>query len=305
MVRTLKPLAVFVQAVQVIPLLTISIVSLAPVAALSQDRHCPTPAVVVQHPQPGDQGPIKIRRVEFTGSPALSSQEQEEVSAALSKDAFNYKSLQDDRNVLKARVRQMWQQRGYFRVAVAEPDLKPDVTDPSAFIATIHIDAGKQYRVAELRFVKNTVFPSETLRSLFPMQTGDIFNTQLAGKGMEEIRKLYGESGYINLVIVPTTQVEKGADQVDLTLELDEGQQFRVGKVEVLSADEARRRQLILESGLITGKVFNASMVQKAFASGTSDGSEAMAEFVNRKINDADGTIDFKIDLEPCVAKSQ
>src|ERR1700760_3369732 len=114
MVRTLKPLAILLQAVRTIPLLAVLVVFLVPVTAFSQDRACPTPAVVVQHQQPENQNPIKIRRVEFTGKPVLSSAEQQEVSAELSEGVFNYKSLQDDGNILRARVRDQWQQRGYF-----------------------------------------------------------------------------------------------------------------------------------------------------------------------------------------------
>jgi outer membrane protein assembly factor BamA len=303
--RTLKPLAIFVQAVQAIPLLTILIVFLAPVAAFSQDPACPAPAVVVQQQQPENQNPIKIKKVIFTGYTVLPPAEQEEISAELAKGVFNYKSLQDDGNILRARVRDQWQQRGYFKVSVREPEIKPDADDRSLFIATVPVDAGNQYRLGELRFIKNTVFPTEKLSSLFPIQTGDVFNTHNVGKGIEGVRKLYGESGYINMSVVPTTEQQKGDNRVNLTIELDEGQQFRVGKVEVLGADDAKWRRFVSVSGLVTGNVYNSLNLLKAFASGESDGFEAMVDSVRQTINDADSTVDFKVDLSPCVTISK
>lgn len=284
MVSTLKPLAIL-------------LVWLAPIAAFAQSSPCPTAVSAVQKHETAEENPIKITRVTFTGNPALPSVEQEEISAALSEARF--KTQRAAREELKTRVRMQWQQRGYFRVEMGEPEI-----DPASFVATMRVDAGKQYRLAELRFVKNTVFPSEKLRSLFLMQTGDIFDTHLIGKGMEEVRKLYADNGYINLVMVPTTQMDNG-ERTDLTVQLDEGQQFRVGRVEVLSPDEAKRMQFVSSSGLISGSIFNGSRLQKAFASSDSDGSEAMVRSVVRSINEGDSTIDFKVDLRPCVSVSQ
>jgi outer membrane protein assembly factor BamA len=136
------------------------------------------------------------------------------------------------------------------------------------------------------------------------MQSGDIFDTWQVGKAIEGMRKLYWENGYINMSVVPTTQVEEGGESIVLTLEMDEGPQFRVGKVEVLGADEAKSRQFVSQSGLITGSVYDHSRLQKAFVS-ESDGSEAMEDSVLRTIHDAEGTVDFKVDLRPCVAMSQ
>ncbi len=119
----------------------------------------------------------------------------------------------------------------------------------------------------------------------------------------QEIRKLYGVQGYINISIIPTTQIEKGSDRVVLTLEMDEGPQFRVGKVEVLGADEAKSRQFVSQSGLITGSIYDSSRLQKAFVS-ESDGFEAMEDSVMRTINEADSTVDFKVDLRSCASVS-
>jgi outer membrane protein assembly factor BamA len=289
MVRTFKPLAIF-------------LLSLAPVAAFSQNSECPTAAGISQDQQTLDQNLIKLRNVQFTGNPVLSREEQEQISSAVCKDPFGPHYVREE---LKASIRSQWQQRGYFKVVAGDPDLRPDTSDPNSLIATVRVDAGKQYRLAELRFLKNTAFPAEKLSSLFPIQTGDVFNTHKVGKGIEEVRKLYGENGYINMSVVPTTEWQNGDNRVNLTIELDEGSQFRVGKVEVIAADEAKRRQFVSQAGLITGSIYDSLRLQKAFASGESDGFNTMVESVMQSINEADSTVDFKVDLRPCVAMSQ
>ncbi len=293
MVRTLKPLAIF--------LLAVFLLALSPIVAFSQEPTC-APATAVAHET--DQSPIKIKKVIFTGYTVLSPAEQEEISAALSKGSY-YKSKEEVPSALSDEVRRQWQQRGYFKVEAGEPNIVPDENDPFTLTATVWIDAGKQYRLGGLRFVKNTVFSTEKLRSLLSMQSGDIFDTWQVGKGMEEIRKLYGAQGYINISIIPTTQVEEGSDRVVLTLEMDEGPQFRVGKVEVLGADEAKSRQFVSQSGLITGSIYDSSRLQKAFVSSASDGANDMQDSIEQKINEPDRTVDIKVDLRPCASVSQ
>lgn len=282
MVRKLKPLAIF-----------LLVSAVAPITAFSQDRNCSSDDVVVHQPQAAAENSIKLKRIIFTGNSVLPVSEQERISAVLAKTTF--KTQKDVSEDLKTLVSREWQQHGYFKVEVGEPEIIPDPNDPSALTASVWIDAGKQYRLAEIRFVKNTVFPAEKLRKLFAIQDGDIFDTWQIGKGIEEVRKLYGESGYISMSVVPTTEQQDDDNRVNLTVELDEGSQFRVGRVEVLGADEAKRRQITTSPGLVRGSIYDDSRVQKLF--GETD--------VVRTIHEADGTIDFKIDLEPCVAKSQ
>jgi outer membrane protein assembly factor BamA len=292
MVRTFKPLAIFLLAY-----------TLAPIAAASQAGHCSTNEVVEHQVQVAEENPITLKQIIFTGNTVLPVAEQEKISAVLSKSTF--RTLQAVGEKLKTQVRHEWQRRGYFKVELGEPEIKPDGDNRSLSIAMVWVEAGKQYRMGEMRFLKNTAFPVDKLRSLFPIQTGDVFDTGNVGKGIEEVRKLYGERGYINMSVVPTAQVEKDSDSVDLTLEMDEGQQFRVGKVEVLGANEAKRHQFISQSGLIEGSIYDSSRLQKAFATGESDGFESTEDSVTRTINEADSTVDFRVDLTPCVSISR
>ena len=217
MVRTLKPLAILLLAS-----------GLAPVAAFPQDRNCSSNAVVVNGRQTPDGDSIKLNKIIFTGTPALSTSDQEDISAVLSKAAF--KSRHEMNEELRSLVRDQWQQRGYFKIEVGEPEITTDDEDRSLLTAIIWVEAGNQYRLGKLRLVKNTAFPAETLRSLFPIQTGDVFNTHKVGKGIEELRKLYGEIGYINMSVVPTTEQQEDENRVNLTMELDEGKPISRGQ---------------------------------------------------------------------------
>jgi outer membrane protein insertion porin family len=45
------------------------------------------------------------------------------------------------------------------------------------------------------------------LRHLFPIKDGDIISREKIGKGLENLRKVYGQFGYINFTSVPDTSL--------------------------------------------------------------------------------------------------
>ena len=85
------------------------------------------------------------------------------------------------------------------------------------------------------------------------MQTGDVFSTAKLRKGLENMRKLYGEFGYIDMVAEPSFDPLPNTDQIDLTLAVDEGKQFFVRRIDfagnTTTRDKVIRRELLIDEG--------------------------------------------------------
>ena len=64
------------------------------------------------------------------------------------------------------------------------------------------------------------------------MKDGDIFSREKIAKGLENLRKAYGEAGYINFTSVPDTKFDDEKKIVDLVIDVDEGKQFYVRRIE-------------------------------------------------------------------------
>ena len=81
------------------------------------------------------------------------------------------------------------------------------------------VEEGKQYQLNKINFVGVKLFrtPDALMRPLFQMQEGDVFSTAKLRKGMENMRKLYGEFGYIDFVPEPVPEPLPGTDKIDLT----------------------------------------------------------------------------------------
>jgi outer membrane protein insertion porin family len=91
-------------------------------------------------------------------------------------------------------------------------------------------------------------------RQVFHMAPGDPFSTEKLQKGMDELRKLYGNFGYIDFVGSPDPEVvPTGKDQIDLTMDVDEGHQFFVRRIDfqgnTTTRDKVIRREMLIDEG--------------------------------------------------------
>ncbi|MFB3814329.1 MAG: outer membrane protein assembly factor BamA [Terriglobales bacterium] len=163
------------------------------------------------------------------------------------------------------RVRMAYQQKGYFKALVGDP--KTNIRDTGGFHIpliqkgrgkavdiTIPIEEGERYRLKEITFTGNkAITNTKFLRSIFPMKDGEIFNTDLVRKGLESLRKAYGELGYINFTPVPDTQIDDEHKLITLKIDLDEGKPYYVRRIEfqgnTTTRDKVIRRELAVEEG--------------------------------------------------------
>jgi outer membrane protein insertion porin family len=179
--------------------------------------------------------------------------------------SFDSNKLEED----KDRIRDAYQQKGYFTARVVEHDLKmrdvggsglkiplfkPNKPGKRADL-TLTVEEGKQYHLNNINFVGVKLFktPDALMRPLFQMQQGDIFSTAKLRKGMENLRKLYGEFGYIDFVPEPVPEPLPGTDKIDLTFNVDEGKQFFVRRIDfsgnTTTRDKVIRRELLVDEG--------------------------------------------------------
>ena len=167
------------------------------------------------------------------------------------------------------RVRAEYQNRGYFKVLVEDP--KTDIHDTGhtgshipllqagagkAVDITMPIEEGARYRLGSITFKNNKAITNTVaLRNLFPIKDGDIFSREKVAKGLENIRKAYGEAGYINFTSVPDTSFDDEKKVVNLIIDVDEGKQFYVRRIEfqgnTTTRDKVIRREVVLEEGQI------------------------------------------------------
>jgi hypothetical protein len=122
-----------------------------------------------------------------------------------------------------------------------------------------------QYRLEAVLFEGSRSFSPEQLKETFNVPAGDKFNHTAIGQGLERLRQLYGDYGYINFTAVPTLQLDKDQGTVVLTISIDDGHQFTFGQL-FLAGQETRAGEadaLHKAWAALSGKRYDSSLLRK------------------------------------------
>src|SRR5437016_10789190 len=197
---------------------------------------------------------ISIAEVTFSGSLEMPITDQDQIAASVKRQTSG-NSLENVTDEALERVRAGWQNRGYFKVQVSG-DTETSTSNPvnQRFALNVHVDEGPQYSLGAITFKHNKVIGNvEFLRGLFPIKDGDVFNREKIAKGLEYLSKAYGELGYINFTSIPNTSFDEDKRLVLLDIDVDEGKQFFVRRIEfqgnTTTRDKVIRREIALEEG--------------------------------------------------------
>ncbi|HXE91331.1 MAG TPA: outer membrane protein assembly factor BamA [Terriglobales bacterium] len=222
------------------------------------------------------EGPkVKVGKIRFEGNKNVSSRVLQRAMVNLKpigiprsiflenlfSKTFDASKLAEDAE----RVRYAYQQRGYFKAIVSDP--RTETRDSGGFRIplfmkgggkavdiTIPIEEGQRYHLAGITFKNNkAIQDTRVLRAAFAMKDGDIFNAELVRKGLDALRELHGELGYVNFTAVPDTKFDDEKRLITLEIDIDEGKPFYVRRIEfqgnTTTRDKVIRRELALEEG--------------------------------------------------------
>lgn len=117
------------------------------------------------------------------------------------------------------RVRNAFQERGYFKAAVLEPRLKPSTT-VGKVEANVVVEPGVQYRLAKFELTGKPVFSVSELAPSITLHTGTIFNIREVRTTMENLRQYYVSRGYTNISMVPDVQVNEHTRELSIMLDI-------------------------------------------------------------------------------------
>ena len=224
------------------------------------------------------EGPVvKVGKIEFVGNTHISSLLLRRSMKNLKPIGIPYSIfLEDifpqtyDASKLEEdteRVRQAYRDKGYANAAVEQPTTQ--IRDEGGLNwftfrpnkgkridIRLPIEEGGRYRLGTITFTGNKQIQNlRALRATFPLKDGDWFSATLTGKGLDNLKKAYGSLGYINFGAIPKLTYDEQKKTVSLNIDIDEGKQFFVSRIEfsgnTITRDKVIRRELMLDEGSV------------------------------------------------------
>jgi outer membrane translocation and assembly module TamA len=242
---------------------------------------------------------IEIAGVTFRGEASLPEPISRQMVSALKQHYFD--SETDWVADSEAKLREILQAQGYFfAVPVVEPHLVDRNAIKQRVVLDVRIDDGRQFRLGSIHIVGAKLFTPGELRKLVPLQEGEIFSVPKIRDGIEAFTRLYSTRGHIDSTVTPQTESDSERQTISLTIEIDEGAEFRIGRVTILGLSQ--KAEMSLKIKLKSGDLFNEEILEEFFKENEhllpANASAMENSKIERDMNAR--TIDIEFDFRNC-----
>jgi len=208
-----------------------------------------------------------IDRVAFEGNHRIKDEQLQQEIQSKARGTLSKPAVQSDTE----RIIEIYHSSGRFDVTVT-PEIIDRPNNRVDLVFVIH--EGEKTGVKQINFVGNHAFSSWRLKDVIKtnvsnilsfLQTTDVYDPDRIEADRDLLRRFYLEHGYADVQIISATGVYDPARKgFIITFTIDEGSQYRFGKIDIQSNVRAVDANS-LRAVLLThqGDIYNGSAVQK------------------------------------------
>ncbi|MDY0189392.1 MAG: outer membrane protein assembly factor BamA [Desulfuromonas sp.] len=192
-----------------------------------------------------------IRKIRIDGNKELKNSKVRSALTIRTPSILNPKTLQES----VAAIKQLYVDDGFYAVAV---DTKVKNTPKNEATVTFNISEGTKVTIDDIEFEGNTVFSARKLRGFMQtkewwifswLTSGGTYNEAMLDNDVEHIKDEYFNQGYVKVrVKQPLITLSDDKEEMDVLIEIDEGDQYFLGKMAIegdLLLDEAELLKLM------------------------------------------------------------
>ncbi|PTM57092.1 Beta-barrel assembly machine subunit BamA [Phreatobacter oligotrophus] len=209
-----------------------------------------------------------INRVVFEGNRRLKTDQLMGEIESKPRGTFSRATVQSDTQ----RLYDVYRRTGRYEVEITPKTIE----QPNGRIDLVfEINEGKKASVRAINFVGNNSFGRQRLLDVMMtaesgilswLKSNDVYDADRLNADQEAIRRLYLRNGYVDMrVLSARADFDQAANAFTITIEIEEGPQYRVGSVEVQSnirdVDGATLRGAVKTQA---GAVYNVELVDKS-----------------------------------------
>ena len=214
-----------------------------------------------------EENPV-IRQVAISGNEGIEADKIRDTLTLTTGSTLDYPLLYEN----TARIEALYRAQGYY-LAKVHHTIQPISAD--AVAVTFEVDEGEKLRLVEIRFEGNHAISTSALTQGMqtkPWHFWSYVTTYLDKSGtysepvftqdLRSVEQKYTDKGYLQ-VEIGEPHVEPEKDGLVVTVEIKEGDQFHVGKLDIGGDTTADLDKIRGSLKLKTGEVFNRSFLTK------------------------------------------
>ncbi|MBN1754831.1 outer membrane protein assembly factor BamA [bacterium] len=200
---------------------------------------------------------IRVKSIDFEGNNSISGKKLRKKMETHQKGLFrsgeyNEETFREDKNTLI----DFYHKNGYINAEIITDTSWVAPNGEDLFLKII-FDEGDQYYFGEVDILGNSVFPVDKIKGSLTFEKGEIFSSEKLEESLANIYFLYQEDGYIFTQI--NDQKELVDSSANLILNIFEGQQARVNRIDITGNTRTYEKVIRREFAILPGEVFKRS----------------------------------------------
>lgn len=207
---------------------------------------------------------LRIEKLEFSDPSLLASKAvQQHLSEIVGKP---YSRMTIDLFLTEA-IRPIYLQQGYLHAKLGPPEIRltgnPSQKLPEQIPVFVPISPGAVYHWREAHWTGNTTMSEFTLNGLLGLKAGDVANGMQIEAGWDRIREEFAHHGFLEAKLEPTASYDESAHMVSYSVSIQEGQQYRLGKMVITGLSPAGERKLHTAWPIAAGELFDKTKYEE------------------------------------------
>ena len=205
----------------------------------------------------------KVNEVNISGNKEVDNGKIKEVLTIASGRSLSGNLLHKN----EERVTSLYQKRGYY---LARVETETMLDSEGKAKVNVNIDEGKKVKIEEVELVGNKMISERDIKKLMKTKRGKRFDETLMKGDLKVIIDNYRQNGFVKAKIIKSGKdLNPEQDGLIIRIEIEEGSQFRVGKIEVNINPPAdtealfKEKDVLKEFKLLEGDVFNELTLQE------------------------------------------
>ncbi|MCP4257190.1 MAG: outer membrane protein assembly factor BamA [Planctomycetes bacterium] len=207
---------------------------------------------------------VKIASVNFSGNDSIKASALKKAIKTKTKKWFFWPAFYVEEVPAEdvARLENIYHERGFLDFDI---NANKNFTNSKVNI-TFEIDEGPSYTVGKIYFTGGTHFDNTKLLEGLQLESGQVYHKRRAQAHVKQLLKLYRENGFVDSAVEEKYHFTKTPNVVDLEYNIREGNQFRVGRVDITGNEQTQDkviRRVLDEYGYMPGEFYNADLAPR------------------------------------------
>ncbi|MFA5072399.1 MAG: outer membrane protein assembly factor BamA [Nitrospirota bacterium] len=234
---------------------------------------------VITEPQPGERivtfyieegEKVKLSDVIITGNEALSSRE---IKKALKNGEWWIFSFLGHSGTLRTdelkddieTIKNLYYNKGYIQVQVEEPVIAfKNPLKRNKLVLRFNIKEGDQFRIGSITFKGNSIISTDELAKEVLLKPGDIFSRETLRQDVARIMDRYDSIARPFADVAPQFNIDSARKIVALTMEIQEGGEVRIGRIDITGNNKTRDKVIRREMRIDEGDLYSKNALKRS-----------------------------------------